>query len=200
MVARAVGICRHRHLARWCARKGCERPIPIDAGSTNGYAVKYCSKSCAQNARAQRGREFGARMDLASWLATLAARSQATREARARHCDHCGRHFLTRDIRRRFCSHDCFAKSVTEHPERPCAHCGKMFKPKNAGPQKGISKYCSRDCAAIGRRKQREARTCQYCGAAFVPKFPSSKKQFCSLACGTANANATRRKLACVEC
>ncbi len=181
----------------WCAREGCGRPIPIEAGSTNGTAVKYCSKLCSENAHAERQREHGARMDLASYLAQQAARSRATMEARARHCEHCGRHFLSRKADRKYCSHACFTKAQTVHSERPCAACGKPFKPKNCGPEKGVTRYCSKDCAAADRRKQREARTCAHCGAAFTPKFPSDRKKFCSPACGN---EAAKRKLTCVEC
>lgn len=166
-----------------CAREGCGKPIPIERVSSNGVAVKYCSDFCKSNAHAARQRESGGLMDMATYLAACAARSRKTQEARAAQCDHCGRHFLTRTAGRKYCSRACFHAANAANHERPCENCGKLFKSKDTGPRAGWTRYCSKGCAAIGRRKEREPRACPSCGAIFFPKYPSDRKRFCSYPC-----------------
>jgi hypothetical protein len=165
----------------WCSRHGCGRPIPIDRGSSNGFAVKFCSDFCKQNAHAQHQRQFGVQQSLAEFLAACAAQSQQTMEARARDCAHCGRHFLTRTSGRLYCSRACFSAAKTIHAERPCAHCGTPFRPEKT--HLGLSKYCCRACSDAGRRKPREDRECPVCGTKFRPRWATDRKRFCSPRC-----------------
>jgi ribosomal protein S14 len=120
---------------------------------------------------------------LAEYLAACAAQSKRTVEARARDCAHCGRHFLTRDANRLYCSHGCYSAARTVHAERPCAHCGTPFRPGMT--HLGLSKYCCRECADAGRRKVREDRQCPVCGTIFTPRYPSDKKRVCSYRCAS---------------
>lgn len=162
----------------WCAREGCGKPIPIDRLETGGNSAKYCSHFCRDNASAQRQREHGARMDLATWLASCAARREASRLARARPCAHCGRHFFTElKTAKLFCSRACAYAARTQFERRPCPNCGKIFKPKRA------TKFCSVACAATARTKKKATRTCEHCGTIFELRDRSEKKRFCSVKC-----------------
>lgn len=167
----------------WCARHDCGRPIPMDRGSSNGHAVKFCSEFCQQLTHSRRQKQHGVQQSLAEYLAACAAQSKRTAEARARDCKHCGRHFLTRDATRLYCSHCCYSAARTLHAERPCAHCGTAFRPEKT--HLGLSKYCCRECSDAGRRKVREDRQCPACGTVFRPRYPSDRKRFCSPRCAS---------------
>jgi endogenous inhibitor of DNA gyrase (YacG/DUF329 family) len=177
----------------WCALPGCEKPIPIDRPETGGNAVKYCSHFCAKNASAQRQREHGARMDLASYLASCAARREATLQASAKECAHCGRHFLSKATNAKaYCSRACAYAARTQFSRRPCANCGKVFKPKRTGHGKATL-FCSVACAASARTKEKPTRNCERCGATFALRDRSEKKRFCSVACKNAAQTGAKR-------
>ena len=91
----------------------------------------------------------------------------------------------------RYCSRACFhaTVSVPERNRKPCAACGKEFKPATAK-----SKTCSRACA--GRIQQRPDATCRACGKQF---HGGPTQATCSYEC----AGALRRKhpqFACERC
>lgn len=70
-------------------------------------------------------------------------------------------------------------------PERPCTHCGGMFRPKT---MKSNAEYCSRKCIDAERTKRRRAANhyetmgCHQCGKTLLRK--RSDARFCSEACG----------------
>jgi hypothetical protein len=167
----------------FCARENCGRPVPIDLESSNGTPVKYCSSICKHRAHAERARRFGIKASLAEYLAGCSAKSEQTVRERARDCEHCGAHFLTRHAGRKYCSRECYAAGERIHAERPCAHCGATFRPKNSGPEKGVTRYCSKECAGAARVKLRPDRQCPTCMSIFRPKYPSDRTRFCSWQC-----------------
>ncbi|MBU0613075.1 HNH endonuclease [Patescibacteria group bacterium] len=74
-------------------------------------------------------------------------------------------------------------------PQSKCKICSKEFYVKPSHQKLGYGKYCSRDCAAQGRRKGKYI-LCEICGSE-VWKMPKhirnskSKKYFCSKSCQT---------------
>lgn len=71
----------------------------------------------------------------------------------------------------------------TKHHPKPCAVCGKTFKPRTA-----IMNLCSLACRDVQRRIERPVLTCEVCGEAFEVSsryYTRGKKrrQFCSAAC-----------------
>ena len=182
----------------WCAHTRCHKPLPIDRKSSNGTPVKYCGIECKQAAHSARIQRDGNKYALAEWLAVCADRSHKTIEERSGNCEACGTPFLSRVASAKFCSHVCFARAVTKHPDKPCERCGTMFKPRyNAG--KGISRFCSTACSAEARAAAtpRPKRTCLTCNATFTPKYPSDKKRYCSAFC---NPTAPKRAPSLFQC
>ncbi|CAA0095055.1 Uncharacterised protein [Starkeya nomas] len=182
----------------FCAFRRCGKPIPIDRGERNGKAVKYCCDSCASMAAAELRRKEHRRMSIADYLAFSAARSAETERLRSRNCEQCGSFFATRDERRNYCSRSCFADSRRKWQERECLHCGAVFKPKNTGG-KGVSRYCSRECAGTMRIKSRPALQCLTCSTIFYPPYPSDKRSYCSPVCNPFATKAAKAAFLCEQ-
>lgn len=108
-------------------------------------------------------------------------------------CSGCGKEFARlvkglkgkggRPITRFYCGYACRRKRV----ERACERCGAAFGVFASALDTRPSRWCSRTCADIGR-KRGETRTCQRCGAAFylhpsALKNPGRTGLWCSDAC-----------------
>lgn len=171
----------------FCAAPKCQRPIPIERGMTAGTAARYCSDFCKSAAHSARLYRDGPKTDLATYLAAQAAKSAETERQRSRNCANaeCGKFFVTKDPKRKYCSRSCWDAREKIYQERPCERpeCDNVFTPKNSG--KTVSRYCSRECADACRRKVRPALTCQNpeCATIFYPNFPSDKRKYCGDQC-----------------
>lgn len=97
----------------------------------------------------------------------------------------------------RRCSSACVAKFRPGRPrtrpgpkptpglERPCAHCGVVFRPRTDSLARGYGRYCSHRCSGLGRRT-RETLGCATCGAvlSLIPsRSANGKGRYCSNAC-----------------
>jgi hypothetical protein len=153
----------------WCAWERCGRPLPLDGGSSNGVAMRYCSEVCKSRAHAHRVFLEGKKATLAQYLAGEAAKTEKTLLARARNCEQCGRYFLTRQLGRKYCSRACRKLAVTVYRARPCAACGKSFKPKLRRTGR-LSRFCSQACAIAARPSRFVGEPCPVCGKMFRPK------------------------------
>ncbi len=173
---------------RWtCAYKHCGRPIPEDRGERiGGLGVKYCSDRCAQLAADKRNQYTLVNASAAAAAAYRAARGSGA-QGFTKVCIGCGETFSAplkwRETHRQYCSTQCRDKHILKWAPRPCAVCGKTFKPVKRG-----NKYCSRECMGIGSVKPGGERTCKRCGTVFTVRWPCSPKQFCSRKCGIDNA------------
>ena len=95
-------------------------------------------------------------------------------------CVGCGKEFLkTKGTTGLYCSPACWYEAPGKHtfPEQACLVCGKMFFPTHKG-----QKYCSRDCADVGRRKPMTTEKCPICGVAITYK-PGRERIYCSRSC-----------------
>lgn len=121
-----------------------------------------------------------------SWLEgqpeyTDNGRDQDAREAmlaRTIECARCGSIFAPlNNLPVKYCSVEC-ANPVLYGP-KPCEHCGKTFKPKEAK-----SRFCSPICASFGQRTVDE-RQCRHCKAIFRPKNGNQPGEgfYCSRVC-----------------
>ncbi len=66
-------------------------------------------------------------------------------------CQQCGKEFETdegriQDGRGKYCSKDCFNKSMVKKVELTCQQCGKHFTVTPTRIKRGYVKYCSMDC------------------------------------------------------
>jgi hypothetical protein len=96
---------------------------------------------------------------------------------------------------RRYCSSQCAGKAI-EKPElqpRPCANCGKIYKPRRAS-----QKYCSLTCFGKPLVKSLPTMICETCGKPFIPS-PNSKGRFCSHEC-LFHKPSTAVKIICQQC
>lgn len=97
----------------------------------------------------------GSRAGLA-WHRANGKRVWENRQPIVRICDQCGREFSSLDAKpsTRFCSNNCKSawrrQSGVDNEERRCIECGGVF----AVNKYEKNKYCSRECAARGRRSR----------------------------------------------
>ncbi|WP_018391053.1 hypothetical protein [Ancylobacter sp. FA202] len=176
-----------------CAR--CGGRIDDDRGSRGGKTVKFCSRLCSQAAKKERDNLSGEAVSWAEWMAICAERSAKLKEERVIDCEQCGTIFAMGYRGQKYCTKACFHDAETKYGNKPCDHCGTIFKPKK-NPC-GIAKFCSRECAAANRpKKVRQALQCLTCSAIFYPPYPSQKRQYCSTTC---NPYAHKTKFVCEE-
>ncbi len=89
-----------------------------------------------------------------TWHAQHGKETWENREATERVCEHCGKGYMSRDMRKTgFCSNSCKTaarkKSGVDNETRECAYCGKPFIVNKYAKQR----CCGRECA---RKLQRE--------------------------------------------
>jgi hypothetical protein len=161
-----------------CVR--CATEIPAERFRYHAE-VKYCDDVCQRADRDDRRGEYYQARSLAEWLAECAVRSRQKLLERARNCETCGTHFLTRDSRRKYCSRPCFFHTVTAYPEQPCETCGTMFKPKLGRGKPG--RFCSSACSGASRVKPRPEVNCKGCGTLFVSQTVNPPRVYCGPAC-----------------
>ena len=79
--------------------------------------------------------------------------------------------------------------------EKPCAHCGKLFKPRFRE-----RKYCSKACWQDIQAKRVPIVTCEHCGQPFRRRQTSYlPRRFCSRECGYAYARGKPRAAIALE-
>jgi len=96
----------------------------------------------------------------------------------------CGRTFIPKGPRVRFCSRSCGLRFGGSMHEKTCPTCSTLFQTKDV---RRI--YCSSRCMLEARR----ARTVRYCDACGAPyKGYDTRRKFCSRGCATAAASRKR--------
>jgi hypothetical protein len=190
-----------------CSVEGCALPHLARGLCKNHYQRKRNAASALANSNAPYyiyRREFLAanpRGDPLTYAELRAERCKRT-------CLECGIEFAASkpSYRRPYCSKSCGTKHMTRQPEykaartqlrrypdKPCEHCGTMFRPHNSG-----SRFCSRKCSARTRasedarrgfRRGGTPKLCEYCGDEFRPK--NQNQRHCSKSC-TARARHAR--------
>lgn len=157
--------------------------------------VKYCDDVCQRADRDdRRGADYQAR-SLAEWLAECAVRSRQKLMERARNCETCGTHFLTRRADARYCGQACAKEGQKTIPARDCQQCGTSFRPANGGKQPG--KYCSRTCQGLAGRKARPKRSCPACSSLFTVRYENDPQTYCSLPCSKLGRQLGRLGIVC---
>lgn len=101
-------------------------------------------------------------------------------------CKQCGETFAPRKAGAVFCGMKCYLEARTKHKPKPCAYCGKEYKPYS-GANSAMSKYCSQTCSGKASFKQVE-RKCRNCYKDFMFKPSQSAAyvgagKYCSRAC-----------------
>ena len=120
-----------------------------------------------------------------------------------RNCETCGKEFKTRPSRvkigwGRFCSNKCRGTWYSKEyggenspnwkggpTECKCEICGVTFFRTTSDVEKYGGKYCSRECADIGRRVKRPKYRCKQCGKTFIDRWykKGQDRLFCSQKC-----------------
>lgn len=128
--------------------------------------------------------------------------------ARLTTCSQCNNKFIKQHKSQRFCSHDCYSKSMIgakiknsgqfSRGQSPwnkgtrkkftCDQCGKTFQPKTHGVS---YKYCSTNCfhkartgtPLLSRRKPIEIRPCVVCKKSFRVPVKNRNKKVCDRVC-----------------
>lgn len=99
-------------------------------------------------------------------------------------CEKCGKAYKPPNPNApgRYCSTACAAAARTYIEERPCLHCGTVFKPKqSANKGKDVGLYCSKACYSAAGRRAQFPKSCECCGSAFMAR--SSRAKFCTPEC-----------------
>ncbi len=207
--------------------------------STSGPIPRYCSSVCREKARSVREGRGPAKparpiLTLQCWQCAQpfktkdASRRYCSREcaglAKRRHdpdtetieCRQCwltlpSGHFFKKSngIRKTTCNTCRRKRRGARAAPRECAHCGKIFRPK----QQKHATYCSRECGWQGQARIRAEtvwlgkfsplpwKSCRQCGAEF---YARGTARTCSDACRAARRYQKRsgdtRTVACSEC
>ena len=129
------------------------------------------------------------------------------RRERARFCSHecfaAAKHWRPREDRRcgycealfsargaaKYCSRQCYSRSLCRIPNRPCKSCGEPFRPKLARTM-----YCSLKC--VGAENRLPEKACEHCGESFQPRV--AKIKYCSRKCKGAASRLPEK--ACEHC
>lgn len=122
-------------------------------------------------------------------------------------CPNCSKTFRPRNAEQKYCSQQCAAEHRSYIEPRPCAECGKEFKPHD---QRG-GKFCSAECStahATRRKPELGTRHCQQCGNEFYPR--NNQAIYCGPRCNhdakearkkaQRHAEAANRPLRACEC
>lgn len=93
-------------------------------------------------------------------------------------CQYCGIEFNSVPAaKRKFCSRECWRKSLDRRVKRVCHACGKEFLARHYKAQAGQALYCSRECANTGWEEP-----CEICGK-LVHRAPYHAKRFPHVFC-----------------
>lgn len=95
--------------------------------------------------------------------------------------------------RNKYCSKECYLKSIVRIENKPCIECGK---PVNGKPG-SKTKYCSYACFGIACSRERSSplKKCIHCGKDFKSS-PSEQQIYCSYECHLASGGAFRAGMA----
>ena len=121
-------------------------------------------------------------------------------------CKYCGKAFsiCESDAKRgrgKFCSRDCYLKSLPKKIECVCKICGKDFKVLPCNIKVGHDNYCSVECFHKSQRNK-VLRTCEYCGEEFYARADLVKMgrgRFCSKRCWS-NSQKNQVECICQQC
>lgn len=99
------------------------------------------------------------------------------------------------NLKRAFCTRECYHRSTIKYPDRECPQCGKTFSPRTGsrhepGARKGRPDrtYCSWECYNADRANPPVTKTCPVCGKDFTVKACIAHRyNVCSEACKTAD-------------
>ena len=93
-----------------------------------------------------------------SWDCRVAsgAHRQFARKERVRECRHCGSVITSKPSKRnQYCSHACYSAAAVGTRRvrvcRECGYCGAAFEKRPSEVRSGRGKFCSKQCAALGR-------------------------------------------------
>lgn len=82
-------------------------------------------------------------------------------------------------------------------PSQPCLYCGKSFRMYDSWRDTPTGKkYCSPECG-YAHRKDKKARTCEYCSKEFQAWGETKETRYCSTECGY---EARRAEVQCNHC
>jgi endogenous inhibitor of DNA gyrase (YacG/DUF329 family) len=111
-------------------------------------------------------------------------------------CPTCNKEYKTRNSKQIHCSQTCYwSSNIVPLTSSICPSCSKSFEWKRRSHPE---KYCSRDCAYEGIRKN-FARVCEQCGGEFPVNWTNSKRKYCSDKC-SASSSDTRVTQNCQVC
>lgn len=116
----------------------------------------------------------------------------------AKLCKKCGKEFLARTTRQKYCSSDCYCGMYIPRSQEPitkiCIECGQEFKAVN-----GNQRYCCYECMIKANSRKAKMRTpqpkaklvCAWCGSDFECKDPRTR--CCSFECRNTRMNVRLR-------
>ncbi|MGB0385863.1 MAG: HNH endonuclease [Ardenticatenaceae bacterium] len=116
------------------------------------------------------------------------------REKQRPYCIQCDKKRVSKPVNK-FCSLECKNASLIVVERRPCATCGKDFKPKSSDPSR---KFCSKNCFFDSIRIPNQ-QPCHHCGNFFKPNTLTRDQKYCSYDC-THLARRKRIKKTCQHC
>jgi len=152
-----------------CRTSVCQRcGVSVTSHCQRGRMSKWCC-SCKSLVRAEQHR---------------AQRKTKSDLGHKQQCVHCGKHWLSRHPKARYCSTRCQHLASGSRVVLACQACGKDFD-CSAAEMKAGRHFCSKSCMLNARRNP--PRTCLGCGISFFAKVHTDprkgKGQYCSKKC-----------------
>ena len=113
-------------------------------------------------------------------------------------CPACGKTFIRRDTKSKYCSSECFFNARTfPKQEKTCLVCGKTFVVPTNNPEQ---KYCSMDCANKAKTFHNRNKICPVCGKSFVAPSIKPNQIYCSRDCAYKGRMSPRIEKICPVC
>lgn len=95
-------------------------------------------------------------------------------------CEQCGKEFMAQPSKsRKFCSHECYSRSLCKPVERVCPQCGKTFV---RSPNRNNT-FCSQECYTASRQSPEVKKVCPTCGTQFAVSQHRRAQVYCSQEC-----------------
>lgn len=163
--------------------------------------TKYCSRKCVWLSQRKReesicpicGNAFYSRNNKNQIYCSKECYTKAQTTIWIKHCEVCWKEFKWKDNDSRFCSRDCYYKSLSDNPRHPkkiyiknCLQCWKEFETDNKN-----RKYCSNKCSTESHRIPDNI--CPICWVHYHRTQPD--QIYCSHECYSGRLKLRREKL-----
>lgn len=98
-------------------------------------------------------------------------------------CAFCGKEFVARTLKSKYCSVSCQNESRKKRIKKTCLYCGKEFEVTNYTRNK---KYCCKECLKSAKWGKKITKKCEICGKEFITTdklIAKGRGKYCGTEC-----------------